>query len=169
MPEPAVVAGRRGSLDRRAMETEEFLTTNRTVIVDEAATAIERSGMRRYGGAGGAAVRGRLDALFARLLHSVQDRDLRPMAQYAGQIAEERFDGGYDISEVQRAFNALEESVWARALADRGDAHLATTLAVVSAALGAGKDALARRYVSLATEAHVPAVDVDALFAGPTS
>jgi hypothetical protein len=40
------------------------------------------------------------------------------------------------------------------------------TLGVVSTILGAGKDALAREYVSLATNAHAPSLDLRALFAG---
>jgi hypothetical protein len=40
------------------------------------------------------------------------------------------------------------------------------TLGLVSTILGAAKDALARKYVSLATNTHAPSLDMQALFAG---
>ncbi len=44
--------------------------------------------------------------------------------------------------------------------------HYAETLGHVSTILGAGKDALARRYVSLATDTRAPSLDLRALFTG---
>jgi hypothetical protein len=67
---------------------------------------------------------------------------------------------------VQSAFNSLEEVVWARMLAELPPAELAEALGLVSTVLGAGKDALARRYVSLAARTHAPSLDLSALFTG---
>ena len=36
------------------------------------------------------------------------------MSAYAEGIAEERFNDGYDISEVYMAYNSLEEAMWRR-------------------------------------------------------
>jgi len=66
---------------------------------------------------------------------------------YAGKLADKRFEAGYDLGEVQTAFNALEEASWQRALADLDPSELADALGLVGTLLGAGKDALARRYV----------------------
>jgi hypothetical protein len=88
------------------------------------------------------------------------------MVAYAEAVAEERFHAGYDLSEVQAAFNALEESIWTRAVAILAPGELAQTLGLVSTALGCGKDALARKYVSLATRTHAPSLDLRALFSG---
>ena len=86
------------------------------------------------------------------------------MVAYAQSVAEERFEAGYDLSEVQSAFNVLEESVWTRAVAALEPEQLAQTLGLVSTALGCGKNALARKYVSLPTRTHAPSLDLRALF-----
>jgi hypothetical protein len=41
---------------------------------------------------------------------------------------------------------------------------LAEAAGLLTTVLGAGKDALARTYVSLASEQHVPSLDLGALF-----
>jgi len=99
----------------------------------------------------------------------IATHDLTPIVAHAQQIARERFSAGYDLSEVQSAFNALEAATWARVLATLPPDRFARTLGLVSTILGAGKDALARTYVSLATDAHAPSLDLRALFAGTDS
>lgn len=84
----------------------------------------------------------------------------------AREIANERFDAGYDLAEVRGAFNALEAAVWTRVLAGLDPDQFARALGLVSTVLGAGKDALAREHVSLATSARVPSLDLRASFAG---
>jgi hypothetical protein len=84
-------------------------------------------------------------------------------------LARTRHSGGYDLSEVQVAINALEESVWRRVFADAPAELVGTALREVSTVLGAAKDALAREYVALASSTHAPALDVGALFTGASS
>jgi hypothetical protein len=148
------------------METAEFLARERAAIVEAAETALARAHVRHYESAGESEVHRRLEALFDRLLVALSERDLGPVVVYAQDVAEERFNAGYDLSEVQTAFNALEEAMWARALTALDPSRLAESLGLVSTILGSGKDALARRYVSLATNTHVPSLDLRALFAG---
>jgi hypothetical protein len=148
------------------METAEFLTQQREAIVDAAETALSRTPAPHYGSAGAEEVRKRLEALFDRLLEALARRDVGPMLVYTQQVAEERFNAGYDLSEVQSAFNALEEATWTRVFSELDAAQFAETLGLVSTILGAAKDALAREYVSLATNAHAPSLDLRALFAG---
>lgn len=148
------------------MEARQFLERERKAIVAAADTALTRSGARHYQAAGEAEVHLRLEALFDHLLGALVARDLGEMISYAEGVAERRFDAGYDLSEVQTAFNVLEEATWTRAIAELDAAHLAQTLGLVTTILGAGKDALARRYVSLAAQAHAPSLDLRALFAG---
>ena len=106
---------------------------------------------RHYAAAGAVEVRRRLESLFDCVLESIDTRDLSAIVGHAQQIAEERFRMGYDLSEVQAAFGALEAATWARVLATLSPDRFARTLGLVSTVLGAGRDALARRYVSLAT------------------
>lgn len=148
------------------METAEFLVREREVIVREAEDALARLHERHYESAGATEVERRLDTLFDHLVAAVTKRDLAPMVGYAHEVAEERFAAGYDLSAVQAAFNALEAATWSRILAGLEPAQLAEALGLVSTVFGAAKDALGRKYVSLATEAHAPSLDLRALFAG---
>ena len=56
--------------------------------------------------------------------------------------------------------------MWRRVADGVPPADLAEAIGLLSTILGFGKDALARRYVSLATERHVPTLDLSALFDG---
>ena len=143
-----------------------FLRRYQREIVDAAEGALGRLEAGHYQSAGEAEVHRRLEALYNKLLDSLVDHDLTPMVAYAQSVAEERFNAGYDLSEVQAAFNALEESIWTRAVAAVEPGQLAEALGLVSTVLGAGKDALARHYVSLATRTHAPSLDLHALFRG---
>jgi hypothetical protein len=146
--------------------TVEFLARERDEIVAAADAALRRAHAQHYEAAGEPEIRLRLVALYDRLLEALAQRDLAAIVSHAERVAEERFDAGYDLSEVQTAFNALEEATWARAIEVLDPAELAEALGLVSTILGAGKDALARRYVSLATRTHAPSLDLRALFTG---
>jgi hypothetical protein len=146
--------------------TAELLARHRETIVSEAETGLARAHSRHYESAGAKAVRERLETLYEHLVEALEHRDLGPMLAYGEQIAEERFSAGYDLAEVQTAFNALEEAIWSRVLAELEPSQFAESLGLVSTVLGAAKDALARRYVSLATNAHAPSLNLQALFAG---
>ena len=147
-------------------ETAEFLSAERSPIVQATEEALARAGARHYTSAGADEVRRRLEALFDHLLNAVATSDLGPMIAYAQAVAEERFQAGYDLVEVQTAFNALEEATWTRVLARLEPAQLANALGLVTTTLGVGKDALAGTYVSLAAHTHAPSLDLRALFAG---
>ncbi len=147
-------------------DTDEFLCEHRAEIVDAAVAALARLSVGHYQSAGETEVRRRLEVLFDHLADSLHRRDFGPMVAYAESVAEERFNAGYDLSEVQVAFNALEESIWTGAVATVKPAQLAQTLGLVSTVVGCGKDALARKYVSLATRTHTPSLDLRALFSG---
>jgi hypothetical protein len=148
------------------MSTETFLAQERNVILGDAEAALARSHAQHYEAAGGVEVRRRLELLFDRLLEGIQRRDLGPMVAYATKLAEERFEGGYDLVEVQTAFNALEEATWRQVLTGLDPSEFADALGLISTLLGAGKDALARSYVSLAADTHAPSLNLSALFAG---
>jgi hypothetical protein len=152
--------------DEASVTTAELLTRRRETIVSDAEASLARAHSRHYESAGPEAVRKRLDALYEHLVGALEHRDLGPMLAYVEQVAEERFNAGYDLAEVQTAFNALEEATWSRVFAELEPSEFAESLGLVSTVLGAAKDALARRYVSLATNAHAPSLDLQALFAG---
>ncbi len=143
-----------------------FLLEHRREILAAAETALARLGVVHYQTAGQEEVRHRLEQLFDHLADAVLEHDLGPMVEYSQSVAEERFNSGFDLSEVQAAFNSLEEATWTAAVAELDSSKVAETLGLVSTVLGSGKDALARRYVSLSTQTHTPSLDLRALFSG---
>jgi hypothetical protein len=143
-----------------------FLQHERGSILATAEAALERMHMPHYETVAAGKTHERLASLFDHLVESIAKRDLTPSVDYARRIAAERFNDGYDLTEVQTAFNALEESCWACAVEHLEPADLAEALGLVSTVLGSGKDALASSYVSLAASTNVGSLDLRALFAG---
>jgi hypothetical protein len=148
------------------VDTAGFLARERVAIIREAREGLALLHERHYESAGDAMLEERLNLLFDQLVDAVAARDLSAVVAYAGTVAQERFEAGYDLSEVQAAFNALESATWRRILADLAVDDLAEALGLVSTVFGAAKDALGRRYVSLATHTRAPSLDLRALFAG---
>ncbi len=148
------------------MDIHSFLQESRQEILTEAVASLKRARLEHYEKAGTSQLRQRLDDLLSLTISAAAERNLAPMAAHANAVAMERFEGGFDLAEVQTAFNVLEEVVWLRILNNLPSADQAEALGLIGTILGAGKDALARRYVSLATQTHVPSLDLKALFSG---
>jgi methylmalonyl-CoA decarboxylase len=91
--------------------------------------------------------------LFELVVKCVHDGDVEPIIASSHQLAADRFATGFDIREVQGEFNVLEEVLWRHvAVTLTGDQRI-ETLELLNAVLGAGRDALARTYVALASGA----------------
>ncbi|MBL0313630.1 MAG: hypothetical protein IPP78_13150 [Holophagaceae bacterium] len=148
------------------MDIHSFLQESRQEILTEAVASLKRARLEHYEKAGTSQLRQRLDDLLSLTISAAAERNLAPMVAHANAVAMERFEGGFDLAEVQTAFNVLEEVVWLRILNNLPSADQAEALGLIGTILGAGKDALARRYVSLATQTHVPSLDLKALFSG---
>lgn len=154
-------------MDTAAIAT--LLDNARTEILDEAYTALDSLNSVHYEKAGEPFTRQKLADLFDLVVAAIRQRELDGIEAYAETVARDRFSAGFDISEVQAAFNSLERTTWHRLVADVPHAELARAVGLLSTVLGAGKDVLARTYVSLATEHHVPSLDLTALFDGAAS
>ena len=148
------------------MTLAELLAARRAAIVDAADAALERAHLAHYEAAGGESRRQRLETLFDLVARAVAERNLTPVLRHAERIAHDRFDAGYDLLEVQAAFNVLEEALWKTLVAEVPPAGLGEALGLVGTALGAGTDRLAATYVALASRTHTPSLDLRALFAG---
>jgi len=89
--------------------------------------------------------------LFRLILRCMHAGRAEPIIRPSEQIAAHCYAAGIDLTEVQEAFNVLAEALW-RPLADAlADEQLVQELALLYAIVGAGKDAMARIYVALAT------------------
>jgi hypothetical protein len=148
------------------MELIAVLDDARAEILDEAAEGLERSHLGHYQASGPEELRRRLEALFDIVVDCLRGRKLDRVIKYAEQIGRDRFTSGFGIGEVQTAFNVLEESMWHHVVAGVPTGELVESLGLLSTVLGVGKDALARTYVSLASQEHVPSLDLRALFQG---
>ncbi len=97
-----------------------------------------------------------MEHLFDLIQRCVHEGHCEPIIGPSQQMAADRFAAGIEIAEIQAMFTVLEDVLW-RNLADAvsGDQRLGT-LRLVSAILGAGRDALARTYVSLASHPGGP-------------
>jgi len=147
-----------------AADVARFLEARRQSILDDAAARARRAHLRHYEAEG--SIEKRLPALYDVLVAGVSTRDLGPIVAYCRAVAAARFTAGFDLSEVQTAFNVLEEATWRHALAELPPGDAAVALGLIGTVLGAGKDALARGYVEHAARAHAPSMDLDRLVAG---
>jgi hypothetical protein len=150
----------------RSMDVVGTLNNSSTEIIDEAASVLERSPLSHYERAGPDEERRRLQGLFEVVVEGIKARQLTPIVEYAETVAGDRYAAGFGISEVQTAFNVLEEAMWRRVVATTPPDQLAEAIGLLSTVLGAGKDALARTYVALASKQHVGSLDLRALFEG---
>jgi hypothetical protein len=148
------------------MDTAATLSDNADAIVAEATEALARTHLEHYEEAGPQQRQRRLQTLFDVTVECLRQRDLAPIIGHAEGIANDRFDAGFALVEVQTAFNVLEEAIWRTVVTEVPLEDLAEAVGLVTTVLGAGKDAAARAYVSLATRRHVPSLDMSALFRG---
>ncbi len=148
------------------MDLYQFLHDRSTEIIAEAEQAMHRTHLRNYEKEGSEALHQRLKALFVLTTRGVKERNLGPMISHSDSVARERFSAGYDLWEVQTAFNVLEEILWQKILHELPPAEYARALGLVSTVLGTGKDTLARVYVTLASKSRTPTLDLRSLFTG---
>ncbi len=143
-----------------------MLVQAREAVLAEAVEALDAARLRHYRASGATENEERLQALFDVFADSARARSVLPMVRHAERIARERHESGFDLAEVQTAFNVLEEALWRRITATLPPEDYPEAYGLVSTVLGAGKEAVALRYVELARRAGSPVIDVKALFAG---
>lgn len=148
------------------MHLVELLEQHSTEIIDEATGVLVGDKLTHYQDAGVKASKLWLSSLLELTGMCVKTRNLVPMIDYMNRTAGERFEAGFDIMEVQTAINVLEEAIWKRVLKEVPTSEFAEALGLVSTVLGAAKDRLASTYVSLASKAHSPTLNLTALFEG---
>lgn len=148
------------------MMLDSMLSNSRSQVLEEAYNSLRGSRGSHYEQAGEEFTMERLGELFDFVAAAIRTRDLAPLAAHAESVATERFNHGFTVSEVQTAFNSLEEAMWRRVIAATPPEELAEQIGLLSTVLGFGKDVMSRTFVSLASERHVPTLDLRALFAG---
>ena len=135
-------------------------------LTERALRSMERAHLAHYRTLGEARTRQLVVSLYEVVLRTLRSRDAGPMLRHVEAIAGERFRNGFDLIELQTAFNALEESIWREVTGSLPATEVVEALGLVGSALGMGKDALARAFVAQATGTHAPSLDPESLFAG---
>jgi hypothetical protein len=134
------------------MELHVLLDKNSDTILNEALTLMARANLKHYEYGGEQQTRKKISKLLELTYQSVLEKNLIPMINYIEKMARQRFLSGFELQEVQTAFNVLEECIWKQILVTIPPSGQADALSLVSSVLGSGKDTLARTYVSLASE-----------------
>jgi hypothetical protein len=141
-----------------------FLIEGRNEILEQAVVHLSSCHAKSYDTSDKKENKERLAKLFDLTIESVKAKSLTHIKLFAADIAKERFESGFDLSEVITAFNALEEQIWKKILNSYQDSDLGKALGYISTILGAGKESLALTYVSLASKKRVATLDLSALF-----
>lgn len=132
------------------VETSAVLASAEDRVVDEAVAVLEPR-QHGYDQTSNAAERGRyVRHLFGLVVQCVHEGYAGPVVAWSRQVAADRYEAGLDIAETGRAFNVLEEVLWHEVAGALAGQQRIEALGQVHAILGAGKDALVRRYVALA-------------------
>lgn len=148
------------------MELTQFLHERMDEILSEAESSLSRSHLTHYEKEGPEHYRQKLKALYVLAVRAIAEKNLGPMLSHAETVARERYEAGFDLSEVQTAFNVLEEATWKCIMKNLPPVEFGEAIGMVSTVLGAGKDMLAKTYVTLASKTKAPSFDLRSMFAG---
>ncbi|MGD2123557.1 MAG: hypothetical protein PVJ76_17515 [Gemmatimonadota bacterium] len=144
----------------------ELLDTRAPAIIQRALEAMGRAHLAHYRALGPEETKTLVEALYDTTRRAVLTRTADALLDHADRIAEDRFTSGFDLFEVQIAFNALEEAIWREVLDRLPPDEQPEALGLISTGLGIGKDALARGFLARANKYRSPSVDLRALFQG---
>lgn len=148
------------------MTLDQILHDRMNEIISDAEKSLSSARLTHYEKAGEEHNRQKLKALYTLTVRAIAEKNLGPMLAHAESIARERFESGFDLSEVQTAFNVLEEAMWKSIIKNLPPVEIGDAIGLVSTVLGAGKDILARTYVTLASKSKAPSLDMRSLFTG---
>jgi methylmalonyl-CoA decarboxylase len=130
------------------------LADARDRVVDEALAALKERDQAGRLASSRTERRRDMEHLFELIQRCVHEGHCEEIIGPSQRMAADHFANGIEIAEVQAAFTVLENVLW-RQLADTlsGDDQRLETLRLINVILGAGRDAVARTYVSLASYA----------------
>ena len=151
------------------MDTSAVLASVEDRVIDEAVAALARGDQARQSPLPDGRRR-EVRQLFRLVLRCVRSGRAKPMIRPSEQIAAHCYAAGIDLAEVQGSFTVLAEVLWRQLAGARAGEQQVQALGLLTAITGAGKDAMARTYVALATpdrNGEQPAGEPAAAGAGP--
>ena len=132
------------------MDASAVLASVEDRVIDEAVAALARGDQAdRPPGPDGR--RREVRQLFGLVLRCMRAGRAEPVIRPCEQIAAHCYAAGTDLAEVQGPFTVLAEVLWRQLAEAVAGEQLVQTLGLLTAIAGAGKDAMARTYVALAT------------------
>jgi len=147
------------------MDLPQLLRQSRAAIIADALSGLSRATLPHYTASAAERNEERLSKLFDLTQECVGTRTLIPIVAYARSVARERYGDGFGLQEVHAAFNVLEEVIWRRITAELQPPQYPEAFGLASTVLGAGKQALALEWVSLAGHNKAAqTLDLSALF-----
>ncbi|HMV99082.1 MAG TPA: hypothetical protein PLL06_13255 [Acidobacteriota bacterium] len=146
------------------MNLPQLLEFKRNDLINEALGILNQARLSHYDDAGYSQRRLYLIRLYDLMTQCIEQNDMVPMLNYIKALAEERFTTGFDLSEVQMAFNVMEEVIWKHILSDLPAEKYPEALGMISTVLGTGKDYLANMYVSMASQHKATSIDLSDLY-----
>jgi hypothetical protein len=135
-------------------------------VLADASQALARSHLPHYEPHGAGQNWKRLQLLYELIFLGVQLRNPTAIVKHARTLAVERFAGHFRLREVQTAFNVLEEAIWERLAVQLCPEDFVATIGLVSGVIGAGRDAVAETFVTLARRGQGSRHAPEALFKG---
>jgi len=141
-----------------------FLQSDKIEIINEALSDLERSRLKHYTESNKETNEERLRNLYDILIKCVESKSLVEICDYCEELAKKRFNSGFDLYEVQSTINVLEEIIWKKIIKYLPPSEYERALGMITTVLGAGKDSLACKYVSLASQCKKPTLDLSELF-----
>ena len=133
------------------MDASVVLASAEDRVIDEAVTVLAQRDQALHHPAGPDGRRREVRQLFRLVLRCVRAGRAGPIGKPCEQIAAHCYAAGIDLSEEQEAFNVLAEVLWPHLAGALAGEQLVEALGLLNAIVGAGKDAMARTYVALAT------------------
>ena len=146
------------------MEILSLLGDQSAEIIKAALKTLSCANLKSYSKSSEQENKTRLLNLLALTQQCIKEKNLLPMTEYAGKIANERYKSGFDLYEVHSAFNVLEQELWNRIVKNSKPEKLGESLGYISTVLGAGKESLALTYVSLASKHKTETLNLEEIF-----
>jgi methylmalonyl-CoA decarboxylase len=133
------------------VETAAVLASAEDRVVDEVVAVLDQRRHARYRTSRQEELGRAVRDLFRLIVQCVQESDAEPIVSSSQQAAAARFVAGEDLAGALEVFNVLGEVLWHEVAVGVAGSQRLEALRQVTAIVGAGKDALARSYVALAS------------------
>jgi hypothetical protein len=133
-------------MEAKESKLQDVLRENEQHIVEKAAVNIGNYRLKNYEMAKLSEIEWWLGALFSALCDSIEQKCLDPFVRYSEKLGKLRAEKGFDLKEVQIAYNLLEEHIWEVVLEKGNPKTRVEDLTQIAEIVAAGKDKLTKWY-----------------------